>query len=630
MKKYNCSKLFSGSHFSSNDVYIIAEIGVNHNGNIEIAKKLMEEAVLAGADAVKFQKRNLNKIYVPDLLKDTNSAEWSFQYLLPQLKQLELSEQEYFELDKYARKLDVDLIVTPFDEDSLDFIKKLKLAALKIGSPDLTHWPLIKKAAKTKLPLILSTGLWDEHDVADTSNFVKSITPHFALLHCQSTYPAPLESINLWALQKLKKYTKVVGYSGHERGITICLAAVGLGAKIIEKHITMDRMQYGPDHRASLGPKEFRSLVTEIRKVEKALGNIRKKVSEGEKLNRHTLGKSLTVNKDLPAGYIVRKRDIIFMSPGKGIPPSHLRKWVGKKLARPKKQYDFLIEDDFSTRLTIDQWQKFNFSKPWGVKCRFHDYGKYKILNTPVIEFHCSDKDILGTFSDGNKKTALVIHSPEIIGRELFDLCSKYPDRVEKSIVVLNNTIKKAKELKEKFSSEKPKIVIHMGGMAANTEHYDTRRMMRIAAKSLSKINLKGVELLPENLPPRPWYLGGQWYQHAFMRPEEILKFCKTFSLGMTLDICHAYLYCNYFKVNLMDYIKILLPIVRHMHISDAYGIDGEGIQIHEGEINFDKIIKILEKANTSWVPEIWSGHINHGKGFHEALKRLSKYNSMI
>ena len=308
-------KLFnqSGKH-KSNQTYVIAEIGVNHNGDLDSALELMRISARAGVDAVKFQKRSLKQIYTPKLLNNPNSAEWSFQYLLPQLKQLELTEKDYLIIDQYAKELELDLIITPFDLESAEFIPHLSLAAIKIASADMTNLPLLEYVSKQKIPIIISTGMWTDKQIRNTAQFIKKLTTKYALLHCQSTYPAPFESINLSYLNILKNLAPIVGYSGHERGISVCLAAIGMGAKIIEKHITLDRDQKGPDHRASLEPQEFESLVEEIKIVEKSLGLGKKIVKSAEILNREVFAKSLTANKNLSSGHVLIKQDIVLLS----------------------------------------------------------------------------------------------------------------------------------------------------------------------------------------------------------------------------------------------------------------------------------------------------------------------------
>ena len=234
--------------------YIISEIGVNHNGDLNTALKLIEESKKAGVDAVKFQKRDLDKIYSKSILQDCNSAEWNFEYLIPILKSVEFGTEEYITINKKCKELNIDLIVTPFDENSAEFISTLDLSAIKIASADMTNLPLIEKCASFNLPLIISTGMWSHNDIKDCVKFYKKLGIDYSLLLTNSTYPTPFETINLEYIKELKKLADRVGYSGHERGTFIPVAAVTLGARIVEKHITLDKYQDGPDHKASLLP----------------------------------------------------------------------------------------------------------------------------------------------------------------------------------------------------------------------------------------------------------------------------------------------------------------------------------------------------------------------------------------
>lgn len=614
---------------TNDDLYIIAEIGVNHNGSIEEALFLMNEAAKAGVDAVKFQKRALSEIYVKSLLDDPNSAEWSFQYLIPQLQKLELSEHNFRSLRDEASNLGVDFIVTPFDHVSADFVATLDLDAVKFSSADLTNWPLISHTlGKISCPAIFSTGMWDDNVIRRSAKFInENFENRYAMLLCQSTYPAPPESLNLRYLNTLLSLVPMVGYSGHELGIHASLLAHSLGATIIEKHITRDIYQLGPDHKASLTPSQFKELVYQLNLTRTMLGQDRKVITMAEQLNREVFAKSLVANRDIAAGEIIRLEDLKFMSPGKGISPDRLVEFLGKKIIRAKKINDYITEQDFEKALTVSDWEPFSFSKEWGVKCRFHDFEIYKQLKTPVIEFHCSDRDVIDEVHATSESSALIIHAPEIIDRDLFDLCSDNHDVVRKSVNILEQTITRTRELAPGFrQGVKPKIVLHVGGMSLLDGDYDCAEITSKAEKVLRDFDLDGVDLLPENLPPRPWYLGGQWHQYGYMRPEDLAAFCKSLSLGMTFDICHAQLYCKYAGIDLVDYTKIVLPYIRHVHISDAHGIDGEGAQIGEGELDFDALFRHLEKIQFSWVPEIWSGHVNHGAGTHHALCCLQKY----
>ena len=292
------------STLANDGLYVIAEIGINHNGSFDEALFLMNEAVMAGADAVKFQKRTLSEIYVSSLLDDPNSAEWSFQYLIPQLKKIELCDEDYYTLRGVARSLGVDFIVTPFDQVSANFVATLDLDAVKFASADLTNWPLISHTlGKIARPAIFSTGMWDDAVIRKSAKYIaENFKNHYAMLLCQSTYPAPLESLNLRYLHTLSTIAPIVGYSGHELGVQASLLAHALGATIIEKHITRDIHQLGPDHKASLTPAQFKDLVRQLRTTRLMLGRIARSLRWPRKLNREVFAKSLVATRDLAKG----------------------------------------------------------------------------------------------------------------------------------------------------------------------------------------------------------------------------------------------------------------------------------------------------------------------------------------
>ncbi|MDH5229592.1 MAG: N-acetylneuraminate synthase family protein [Gammaproteobacteria bacterium] len=618
------------SQLQENDFYVIAEIGVNHNGSIDEATYLIQQAKICGVDAVKFQKRELEKIYTKKLLEDENTAEWSFHYLLPQLKQLEFTIEQMKQLEITAHELGLEFIVTPFDEYSVDLLLQLQLDAVKFSSADLVNWPLIKYGLQTlNKPAFFSTGMWDDQTIKRCVEFVQAQTQDFHVFLCQSTYPAPDYALNLRYLNTLANYHPKIGYSGHERGIDASVLAYTLGAQVIEKHITRDKKQLGPDHKASLEPHELKQLITKLQQAKIMLGKEQKIITQAETLNKELFAKSVVAKVDLQPGDVISLDNIKFMSPGKGITPDKVDSILGKAIKQNKQAEDYLSFDDFENEIHICDWPEFKFQKKWGVKCRFHDYHEYECLNTPVVEFHCSEKDVSTDFAAGNPQTELIVHAPEIIGRELFDLCSEDPSMVERSVDLLNQTLIKTRDLNHHYKQSIAKVVLHVGGMLDMDTPVDCKTMTMRAEKILRDVDVSNIDLLPENLPPRPWYLGGQWFQYGFMRPEDMAAFCKSLSLGMTFDVCHAQLYCNYAGTRLTDYAKTILPYIRHCHISDAHGIDGEGVQVNEGDIDFDALFRLLEKIDYSWVPEIWSGHVNQGKGSLHALHCLHKYPSL-
>lgn len=613
--------------------YVVSEIGINHDGSLEKAIELIDASKDAGVDAVKFQKRKLENIYSKSILDDANSAEWSFDYLIPLLKEVELSEEDYQKIKQHCDAVGLDLIITPFDLESAEFAASLDVAAFKIASADMVSFELIDKCASYGKPLIISTGMWDEDTIVQCSEKFKKDNIDFCLLLANSTYPSPYEAINLGFMNRLKDLAPVVGYSGHERGGHIPVAAFALGARIIEKHITFDRTLTGPDHKASMLPEEWKDMVSNLRDTEIAFGN-NKEVNQAETLAKEAFAKSAVAIKELPEGHILQKDDIIFRSPGKGIFPHQIEPYFGRPITRTIPEGSYIADSDFEEIIPLSKWPNFHFSKKWGVKCRFHDFDEYKQVDSPVIEFHCSESDLDVEFKGGSKTSELVIHAPEIMGRELVDICSRDHRISTESIKILQRTVDKTLYIAEQFPSAKPKIVMHLGGMSLDMlkEKNPNDEMIGRAIDAFKKLdyNDSDLQILPENLPPRPWYLGGQWHQYGFMPPEDMVKFCEYFNLGMTFDICHAGLYCNHEGISIGDYAAKVRHLVKHMHISDTKGIDGEGVQVGEGDMNFDAVFEQMKNTDTSWVTEIWSGHLHHGAGCRHSLHRLGKYNHLI
>src|SRR3989338_2307684 len=312
--------------------YIVAEIGINHNGEMDIAKKLIDAAVKAGANAVKFQKRNLDSLYKTEVLQNPNIESQGFEILLDVLKKVELSDSNYKEIMKYCNEKNVTFLCTAWDSASVDFLETLDVSAYKIASADMTNFPLIKYVAKTKKPIIVSTGMSTMEEIEKTADFLKNENVDFVLLHSNSTYPAPVESLNLNLIPILEqKFQIPVGYSGHEQGIIPSVTAAILGAVIIERHITLDKKMEGIDQSSSLDPLEFIQLVSFIRESEKARGKPIKKMSRGEILQREVLGKSIICSSDIEKGDIFTKNNLEVKGPAKGLSPQFYYEILGKK-----------------------------------------------------------------------------------------------------------------------------------------------------------------------------------------------------------------------------------------------------------------------------------------------------------
>jgi len=273
-----------------NKSYIIAEIGINHNGSLDIAKKLIDIAVLSGCNAVKFQKRN-PEVCVPEHQKNIiRDTPWGEMTYLEYKYKVEFGEKEYNEIDNYCKEKKISWSASPWDLDSLKFLNQYDLPFLKLPSAMLTNDQLVEACAKSNKKLIISTGMSTEKEITHAVNIVKKYTENFALLHCNSTYPSPLNELNLSTIKTLKdKYKCEVGYSGHEFRIGTTVAAVYLGATIIERHITLDRTMWGTDHLSSVEPQGLIKLVKGIRELEEAFGDGIIRVTESEKIIKNKL-----------------------------------------------------------------------------------------------------------------------------------------------------------------------------------------------------------------------------------------------------------------------------------------------------------------------------------------------------
>ena len=331
-------------------VLIIAEAGVNHNGSTEMAKKLIDAAVYAGADIIKFQSFSAEDLVTKFAKKAkyqiVNTANDESQFKM--LKKLELSYEQQLELKLYAEKRKIEFLSTGFDIDSLNFLNQLNLKRFKIPSGEITNLPYLRLIGSFKKPVILSTGMSNIDEIRDAINqlFFAGLTKEqVTILHCTTQYPAPYHDINLRAMETIKNaFNTKIGYSDHSSGIEVSLAAVALGAEVIEKHLTLDRNLKGPDHKASIEPDDFLKLVKSIRNISIALGLKEKKICNSEIQNLLVARKSIVAKKSIKQNEIFTEDNICTKRPGTGISPMEWDSLIGKK---SKKDFakDDLIEN---------------------------------------------------------------------------------------------------------------------------------------------------------------------------------------------------------------------------------------------------------------------------------------------
>lgn len=327
--------------------FVIAEAGVNHNGNLDMAQRLIETAAQAGADAVKFQTFSSDRLVTRRAPKaayqqETTGAQES-QYAM--LKRLELSPTDHERLFAHARAHGIVFLSTPFDQASADLLFDLGVGAIKIGSGDLTNLPLLEHIARRRLPIILSTGMAYLGEVEAAVHCIQAQgNASLVLLHCVSSYPARIEDVNLRAMLAMRQaFGLPVGYSDHTPGITVPIAAAALGASVIEKHFTLDSSLPGPDHRASLEPEDLRRMVRAIRDVEAALGDGRKRPTAGEVDTARVARKSVVSRDEIPAGTVITAEMLDIKRPGTGVPPRDLARVVGRR-ARVTIPADTVVE----------------------------------------------------------------------------------------------------------------------------------------------------------------------------------------------------------------------------------------------------------------------------------------------
>ncbi|MGG7650571.1 MULTISPECIES: N-acetylneuraminate synthase family protein [unclassified Pseudomonas] len=616
-------------------IFVIAEVGNNHNGSVELAKKLVDASIMAGADCVKFQLRNREALYRRKA-DGSRAEDLGVEYIQDLLDKVELTVDEHLQIRQYCAQKGISYICTPWDEPSVEVLADFDVPALKIASADLCNPYLIAKAAKLGKPLILSTGMSLEHEIVRAIEQLNGLGVPFALLHCNSTYPAPETDIQLGYLARLRELHGLIGYSGHERGTAISIAAVALGAKLIERHITLDRGMEGPDHLASLEPEEFRQLVEGIRQVEKALPwtGPGRHASQGELLNRENLGKSVIAARAIEPGEVFEQNMLRVASPGQGLPPYRLIDLLGKKAGRAIPQGDFLFDSDLSEQAEVRR----EFAMPilWGVPVRYHDFLQYEQWIKPdLFEFHLSYRDLSvapQAYLRQVECSRLVVHAPELFeNSELLDLVADDLEYRQRSIANLQRVVDATLQIAEFFpNADSLLIVANIGGFSADEPFPVSQRaeLYRRFQESCAQVDFGRTELIPQNMAPFPWHFGGQRHQNIFMMPQELAEQAKALNLRLCLDLSHLQMACFHFGLDFQAALALLLPHSAHLHVADAKGSNGEGVIMGTGDVDWPATWAQLKAyPQVSFIPEVWQGHKDHGAGFWSALDFLNSLN---
>ncbi len=624
-----------GCKVGGDRTFVIAEIGNNHNGSIDLARELIDKAIEAGADCVKFQLRNRDALYRQRACGEI-AEDLGVEYIQDLLQKVELTLDEHRIIRAYCADRSITYMCTPWDEPSVDALSTMDVPAFKLASADLVNPYLIAKVAALGKPLILSTGMSYESEIVRAIEQLRFLGIPFAILHCNSAYPAPEGDIQLPYIQRLRQLHPIIGYSGHERGLAISIAAVALGASIIERHITLDRNMEGPDHLASLEPIEFKQLVDSIRQVDQAMrweGPARH-VSQGELLNRENLSKSVIAARAINKGDTFKKDCFYVASPGQGLAPYKLDQLIGKTSPRDLAPGDFLYETDLTGVVSVQR--RFKFPVRWGIPVRYHDFRYFEQLIKPdVFEFHLSYRDLSVSpkaFLYPVDCTRLVVHAPELFeNSELLDLTSTDDNYRARSIVNIQRVVDAAESISEFFpNADSVLIVANVGGFSADEPFPIGHRDILYSRfyDSCKQIRFGKTELIPQNMAPFPWHFGGQRHQNIFMMPSELVKQSQTAGIRLCLDLAHLQMTCTHFGLDFQIALQELLPYSAHLHIADAKGVNGEGVVMGTGDVQWKQAWeKIIQHPNLSFIPEVWQGHKDHGAGFWSALDLLGALN---
>ena len=647
-----------------NKIKFISEIGINHDGSFNIAKKLIHQSREIGCDYVKFQIRNIKEIYHPNFLNNSSNSENANQYIFNEIKRSYLNTSQYIKLFRLAKKLNIKVMITPFDLKSLSLCKRKEVDAIKIGSPDFNNIQLIINAFKLKKPLFLSTGMASDAEIGLMKKILKKFNIYkvpITIFHCVSSYPPNEDEINLKyiknLIQKFPNYE--IGYSGHERGYLPSLISIFYGSKVIERHITTDNNLKGPDHNSSLTKKDFNQLINFSNKItnnlnnkklnlkkflvkfkllsaKNSIGNYVKSLSLNAEFNKKILGKSAIYKKNFSKNKIIKIDDLKFVSPGKGL--SGLEFFgLKKKLSNNVFKNNYLTKSDFDKKddKEFDRNKIKITNKKWGLIGRLGDFEQFIDEKADLIEIHLTWRELINPkIIRKNYNTEIIIHAPEYFNDKLVDFSSDDKKIVNNSFEMIENVNNLVEQIKNNFVYDEkkgPKIVLHPGGHSEKSVNNISKiNQYRNLLKNIKKIKSQNYNLLLENMPPYPWYYGGKFYQHIFTDTKEIKKFCNEANINICYDTSHAKLASNMLNKNFKKFTKNILNNIEYLHISDAAKMYQEGLQIGKGEIDFKMFFQLVKNLNVNFVPEIWNGHLDNGRGFKDAMYKLQKITKKI
>jgi sialic acid synthase SpsE len=598
-------------------IFIIAEIGINHDGQYKIAEELIKAAALSGADGVKFQYRNLKNAYAdgPRQIGD--------EILLKEINKNYLSPAEILLLTECAHGLGIKAGISFFNESDLDDFDTgiLKFDFFKAPSVELTNTSLINRMLRLGRPVYVSLGCQSEHAIEQA--FASFEGDNWIALHCVSNYPVSLHNSKLGYMRHMaKKWPKPFGYSSHDENWEVCLLAMVMGASVIERHITFDRQSQGLDHSTSSTPDDFKKIALFAENMQLILsGNGPRVPNQGELLNLQNLGRSYYAKDTIKPGEILALNKLVFRAPRVGFGKSEIKEFIGRTPIVPINAGAVLSRAAFEQRAKVPEAAiEYARNNKIGIPVRLHDLASIE-KQFPVgnYEFHLSFGEVLGMLDADqfNPRHQYSIHLPDYINStQLMDPFSVDRQQSQDSAHILNRTVDFAKALQERTGRRVPIVgsfsVVHSN----RSQFYEQHASLLFGYKE------QGISILPQWLPPIAWYFGGSVKLHALNQKQDS-EYIQSHQLPICMDVCHLFMGDSLHNFGAQSMIDTLRPYISHVHIADAKGVDGEGMHFGEGDPMNIPVIESVIGIDCMKIIEVWQGHLDENAGFAKALIAL-------
>lgn len=611
--------LFELIHDTTSIPLVIAELGINHQGAEDVAAKLIKGAASAGVQAVKFQYRNLRNSY------SVGANEIGDEILKAEINRNFLEPEQILKLTKTAKSLSLWVGISFFSlDDCLDFGSEIDhFDFYKIPSVELLNYQLIDFFVKKKKPLFISTGAHWENEVEESLSRIS--TDNWFPLHCVSNYPVAPHNANLPYIAYLKhKWKRPVGFSSHDRDWEFLLLAMKYSPRIIERHITLDKEMPGLDQSTSSTIQEFDKLI----RILCATKNMPKETftgrvpNQGELLNRQNLGRSLYFSVDHFKGEILNLETTVYRSPQIGITPSQLDKLKSTKLLKDGKAGMPLLKSHFEDGIKLEQEHiRFANQNQIALPVRLHDFNEVqREIPLDFLELHLSYSEIdkLKDFSKSFHGTSLSLHLPDYIGP--LDLIDPFSPKQE---IRLQSTqiIEKVSSFVSEVQDSTGKTVLIVGSFPANF-HNSRKEYYEKFFELQTTLLQRDIVLTLQWLPPFAWYFGGSEQLHVCNTIEDA-KLIREIGNSICMDISHLILGSNFFHFDLWEILKLLSPNIEFYHLSDAEGLDGEGLQLGLNDDFKSHLFRNILAKDTRKTIEVWQGHLDNCEGFKRAIHDL-------